>query len=549
MENLRKRAEEFLQLQNSELSEKMDDVKKLMHELQVYQIELEMQNHEIQENAEKLRNAERKFFTLFNFAPIAYFLFDYKGVIEECNLKALELLNHSKEQIMNKPMVSYIAEGRKDEFYSFLDETIRSKHLQSAEFSIFNRERDIIAIEFNAIQIYNDNILAAAIDITEKRKKDLQLTSALIKAELSDKLKTDFLNTISHEIRTPLNAIVGFSDLMCNTNISEEKRKLFSTRIKNGSNQLLKIIEDILIVSKLTNQDVIRQDTNFSTNNFLKETKTNNDFKNKYKNYSIPLILNLLNTDEIIYSDREKLRSIVDRLIENAYKFTNEGVIEIGCYKKKSIIVFYVKDTGIGISEETQEKLFKPFVQIENQGLLQSGLGLGLVIAKGYVELLSGNIWYEPNNLGGSVFYVALPLEITDLQFEEEIINKSIPLDINKKTILIAEDEHLNYELLSELFSDFDVNIIHAENGKMAVELFKIHKIDIILMDLKMPVMDGIAAARIIRKINPKLKIIALTAHTNTKNDNEVNELFDALIFKPINISATLNTLNNLLNG
>jgi len=221
--------------------------------LQVYQIELELQNLELQENSEKLKNAERKFYSLFNFSPVAYFLLDKKGVIQESNLKAIDLLKSERMHLINKPIISFIAERGMTDFFDFLTNTLQSKLLNTQEFSFYTKNRNVISVEIIAQHIYDENILLAAIDITERKLKDEQLRFALKKAEESDKLKTNFLNLISHEIRTPLNAIIGFSNILKNEKNSQDKKEIFAENITKASNQLLAIVEDILLISNPEN--------------------------------------------------------------------------------------------------------------------------------------------------------------------------------------------------------------------------------------------------------------------------------------------------------
>jgi len=546
MEKLRLQAEEILHLKNEEFSEKIDDVKKLMHDLQVYQIELELQNKELQEYSEKVKNAERKFYTIFNFAPIPYFLMDFKGIILDCNLCAIELLYHSKESINRKPIISYIAEGRKDEFYTFLDEISQSKEIIKEEFALFTKNRNIIEVEFSAIVIQSEFILAAAIDITEKKNKDRLLNQALLRSEQSDKLKTDFLNTISHEVRTPLNSIVGFTELISKENISNEKRINFAQIIKKSSFQLIQIIEDILIVSRISNQDIFKQRNKFLINNFLDELKSN--FTYKYKNTSLEFDVIVPDYDLFIITDRQKLFNIFERLIDNAFKFTKEGKIEVACYKKNDSIMFYVKDTGCGISSEKQKNLFKPFNHFDKQDYFSGGLGLGLAIAKGYIDLLCGKIWFENSESGGAIFYITIPHEMDEENIHVLREKKEIKTNITNKTILIAEDEQINFDLFHEVLSRFDVTLLHALNGKIALDLYQQHNVDMIIMDLNMPEMNGVSATEIIRKNNTQIPIVALTAHTETQANPEVKKLFNAFIFKPIDISVTINILNELIN-
>jgi len=542
MDTLRKRAEELLQLQNSDFIEKPDDIKKVMHELQVYQIELELQNQELQNYSEKIRSAEQKFMALFNFSPISYLLLDKKGVIEEINFQAIDLLKIKKRDIERKPFVSYIAEGKMDKFYTFLNEVLHSKEVQSSEFSLFSKKRELIYCELYAQNIKDEYIVIAIIDITYKKNNEKQLIDALKKAEESDKLKSNFLNIVSHEIRTPLNAIIGFSNLINNHDLSDQKRNEFTEKITKSSDQLLCIVEDILLVSN-SGEHLIAKNKDVSINELFKNLKK--QFSEKYWDNSNQFVFHFPEKEIFLNTDYSKLFNIFERLVENSIKYTTNGEIEIGCNIKDSKIIFYVKDNGTGINEDDQKKLFKPFAKIETNSKFDSGLGLGLTVVSKYCKLLNGNIWHEPNADRGSVFFV-------EFDYSEIIIsNQNIKLpekkqsENSKKTILIAEDEIMNFELLFEILSDFDVNILHAENGKIAVDIFQKEHVDLILMDFKMPVMDGVTATKIIRSVNTKVPIIALTAYTYS--DKETVKLFNTIINKPVDISKLVDTLNDYI--
>jgi len=544
MERLRKKAEELINLQNADFNDKIDDVKKLMHELQVYQIELELQNREMQEYSEKIKRAERKFFSLFNLAPIAYFLFDFKGVILDCNLKAAELLAYSKDILIRKPMISYIAEGKKDIFYNFIDDILKYNQQKHEEFTILNRDKITKIVEFDAILIQSEFILAAVLDITDKKKKDNELLAALQKAEQSDKLKSEFLNTISHEIRTPLNSIVGFSELICKPDLNTDKKLKYANNINISSQQLINKIDDILIISQITNKSLSKNESIFLLNQFLYDFE--NYVKKLYKNPEINFKITFPKEEIFIFTDKFKLENIFERILDNAFKFTLKGEINLSFEIKNKKIEFSFTDTGIGISKEKQQYLFTPFKQIESKQVFRTGLGLSLSIIKGYIDILEGEIWYETNLPEGSVFNIRLNHDI-NTKFDSKIDDKNIKIDITKKTILIAEDEQMNFELLAEIFSDFDVNIIHALNGKIAIDLLAKNNIDFILMDFKMPIMDGITATKIIRETNKKIKIIALTANIDSKNNDEINQLFDDFIFKPIDINSIIKKITKLL--
>ncbi|MDO8899575.1 MAG: ATP-binding protein, partial [Bacteroidales bacterium] len=369
-----------------------------------------------------------------------------------------------------------------------------------------------------------------------KEKRAAELIIAKEKAEESDKLKTAFLQNMSHEIRTPLNGIIGFSALLNYDDVSREEIKEYSAIICQSGNRLIEIVNNILDISKIeTGQIVIERKAIvideicsdlFSFFTPIAKTKK--------------IILNYLNPDDkskMIYSDDAKLHQILTNLINNAVKFTKSGRIDFGFETKGSFIQFFVKDTGIGIPVELQEKVFIRFIQVE-QSMTKNyeGAGLGLAISKGLVELLGGKIWVESEMGKGTTFYFTIPFE--------PIIPKSesvaaINVNYVKKTqskILIAEDDWTSYQYLCKMLSKSSISIIHAENGQQAVEFTKQNPdIDLILMDIRMPVMNGIEAARLIKQMRPNLPIIAQTAYAfSQEKTNILSTGFDEYLSKPL---------------
>ena len=351
------------------------------------------------------------------------------------------------------------------------------------------------------------------------------LKSARDKAEESDKLKTAFLHNISHEIRTPLNAIIGFSGLLDQPGLHESERKKYIEIIQQSNNQLLGIINDIFNLSHieagqvLLNEDIteIKSALNNLWARFLPAAKE--------KGLELRLDLNNLpGTGCRIITDENKLIQVLTNFLSNAIKFTISGQIILGCRKETNGLKFFVKDTGIGIPESEHAKIFDRFYQVDKAiSRVYSGAGLGLSISDAYVRLMGGVINLDSSPGKGSCFSFIIPCKPLYHSEESEDQKKSDPFTGNfrKSTILIAEDEPSSYRLLELMLQKSNLRILRASNGKEAIEICRSgEKIDLVLMDIKMPVMDGYTATSEIKKILPELTIIAQTAYSDI-NDRQ----------------------------
>ena len=388
----------------------------------------------------------------------------------------------------------------------------------------------------------------------ELKQTNEELFLAKEKAEEANRLKTEFLNNMSHEIRTPMNGIIGFSEMLDKPDISDEKRKYFSKIVQNSSHQLLRIIDDILAISTLETKQEKLNESEFGLNDLLMELFSIINLKSKAQN--IPLYLKKALHDEQSYiiSDKTKLNKILSNLLENALKFTDEGFIEFGYFLEKSNLILYVKDTGIGISPKNHEIVFERFSQ-ENKEISRKhgGLGLGLSICKENAKLLGGVITLESEKGKGSTFYVSIPYK--PVHSENDISLKSIDIITkahDKYTILVAEDEEVNYLYIEVLFEDEiegDYKLIHAKNGKEAVEIcMTYNNIDLVLMDIKMPIMNGHEATEKIKKKFPNLPIIAQTAYsTDSDKQLALKHGCDDFISKPIDKDKLIGMINKHL--
>lgn len=362
-----------------------------------------------------------------------------------------------------------------------------------------------------------------------------KLDKARIKAEESDKLKTEFLHNMSHEIRTPMNGIIGFSEMLQTEQLPDDKQQQYTNIIIQSARQLLKVIDDIMEISRLETQQIKASQEPVNINTLL--LNLFNQFHNRAIENNTPLYINKPHTDKAatIITDASKLQRILSNLLDNALKYTTQGFIILGYQLTDNKIKFYVKDNGIGIEPSMQKKIFERFSQEEKELSQKSGgLGLGLSIAQEMAKLLGGIITLKSKKGAGSTFYLALPytpvtpvnMQIAGQHHETQ----------PKTTILIAEDEEVNYLYLETLLSNLNIKTLHARNGKEAIEIALAHdELFMILMDIKMPRMDGLEATQRIKTFRPNLPIIAQTAYSSPEDQQKaITSGCDNFLPKPL---------------
>gem|GEM_PF-2442846 len=355
-----------------------------------------------------------------------------------------------------------------------------------------------------------------ATDITERKKMESDILKAKEKAEESDRLKTAFLSNMSHEIRTPLNSIIGFSYLLQNREIPAAKQKVYLNQITSSSQMLLRLIQDIIDISKIEAGQLSIEISVFDLKELMNELIQH--FTNEIIEAKKEIVLVCSNKEmsQIYKSDYIRIKQVLSNLINNSIKFTDEGKIEFGYSISDKLITFYVSDTGIGIKNENKNLLFQRFSRVGGRfDQSVKGTGLGLAICKNIVELMGGTIEFKSVFKQGTTFTFTLPFTEVSERSVQRSDNVKLPeLSIGEQTILIAEDDDVNYMFIQEFLSEYNVKIIRAYNGEEAVDFFlKGSEVTLILMDLQMPIMDGIEATRKIREINTEIPIIAQTAY------------------------------------
>jgi len=342
-----------------------------------------------------------------------------------------------------------------------------------------------------------------------------ELRFAKEQAESSDRLKTAFMNNISHEIRTPLNGILGFGQLMTDPGLSEAERKNYFSILKSSSNRLINTVTDFMDVSLITSGNQEIRNGLFPLNEMMVELYHKNLPACQAVNLSLTIQLPSSAGDVNISSDRELLTKVLSHLLNNAIKFTKKGSVIFGFEIKETELEFFVKDTGVGIDHEGQATIFKKFTQVDVSNTSgYDGSGLGLSIAKGFVELLGGRIWVESHPGEGSLFRFTLPCAFTSDAGTDDIVHPQLnDMTSGKPMILIAEDEISGSILLEHILFKEGIACQVVTNGQQAVDVCRQNSsVSLVLMDLKMPVKNGFEATREIKAFRKDLPIIAVTA-------------------------------------
>jgi len=475
-----------------------------------------------------------------------------EGIVEFVNEPFCVMLKANEAYVLNSSIYDWLDESIHKPFAGILKHIDAKTRIKDYDILLRSSENKAVNFLMSAqfVEMKKEKcLLLIGKNVTKQKQAEKNLQEAKQRAEQSDSLKTAFLSNLSHEIRTPMNAILGFSEMLLSKNISDEQRKSYIDYISNSGGMLLNLIDDIIDIAKIQSGQLVVKRELYNINHLLfeiyssyekiiKATKGDAVHLNWIRSKQYDNIR--LNTDPL------RLRQVFTNLLSNALKFTESGNVEFGYAldvedtEGEEVIKFFVRDSGIGVPIKNQEMIFDRFYKIEeNSHRLYRGAGLGLAITKSLVELLGGKISMTSEQGKGSEFAFTFPYSEVSIVGSNKKIKEQGDADelLNGITVLIAEDEELNSILITELLRKYNTKIHTAVNGQQAVELFKEHsdEIDVVLLDIKMPIMDGYEAISLIRKMSANVPVIAQTAYAfSSEREKILNSGFNDYISKPI---------------
>lgn len=540
-----------VQSYNKEVQYTQEEVKIL--EFVSDQIALAIERKRDQDNIRESQEKQRR---IFESSPDPIIVVNREGRVIDYNTRLLNALHITNEPVIGKKIFHFIDKQYWRIALNSFHKTWTDGYVKNLEFKVFRADGSSFESVVSTGSIYNkegspESMVIIFKDISDRKETERKLREAKEKAEESDRLKTAFLSNMSHEIRTPMNAIVGFADLLNDTEITEKEKSEFIAQINLGADNLMHLIDDIIDIAKIEAGQLKINKSEFDLRKLIDEQlvmfrqnlesldKTHLDLR---LNWNMTENIVLMNTDPF------RLKQIMSNLLNNAIKFTDSGFIELGVELFNGFIKIYIKDTGIGIEEQKQKVIFDRFMQGHiTKGKLYGGTGLGLAISKNLSELLGGSIGVISTRNVGSEFWFTLPYTPEDTKKSTKItaIKKS-KIHWDSKKILIAEDDISNFKLLSEALKTTNAELIWARDGNETIRLFKEHghSLNLVLMDIQMPEMDGYNCTRIIKKENPTLPVIAQTAYA-MQGEIELSKEAgcDDHIHKPLQINNLITIL------
>ncbi len=538
----RKKSEEALHRQNREYHSLNEEYLAQNEELVKSLQRIQNINKELKAAKRKAEESEKKYRATFYTSPDAINISTLDGKYVDVNSGFVEITGYTYHEVIGKSTDELNIWAKPDQRKSLINGLKENGVVDNLEASFIMKNGEIRTGLISAVIIPvngKPHILSIARDISYRKKMEEDLVRAKEKAEESDRLKTAFLANMSHEIRTPMNGILGFTELLRVPELTGEQQQKYIYVIQQSGLRMLNIINDLIDISKIEAGQVEVKMERTNINKMIDSLYAFFKPEAENRNLQFACVKDISFVESLIITDETKLSQILSNLIKNALKYTDSGQVIFGYSKKNNTLEFYVKDTGPGIHADLQEKIFERFRQGDNPGIkAYDGAGLGLSITKAYVEMLGGHIWIESEEGHGSTFFFTMPYNAARRTPENGLSDITTPaIALSDITVLVADDDTISRLFLEELLGRNGIRIVHAEDGQEALEIIRSNSgINLVLMDIKMPVMNGLEATRQIKKIRPELPVIVQTAFASESDrQRSLDAGCDDYVSKPIN--------------
>jgi PAS domain S-box-containing protein len=507
--------------------------------------------------AKKLERETAILNSILNSIPYPIFYKNTEGVYQRANQGFYDLHGLHEDELLGKNDLEVFAENDAKKFIARDIEILQTQKSSKELRWLKNASGEDKLFDTIKMPLYNTNneligVVGISFDMTKRFHIEEELKKQKEKAEEADRLKSAFLANMSHEIRSPMNAIIGFSNLISDSFEPESELASYMDYIKQSGANLLQLVDDIIDIAKLEAGQLKIRKEKFDVDQMLEKLKIaveNSSGKQKKPTVEIRLKRDPDNQQTIINSDELRIKQVINNFISNAIKFTDDGFIEFGYERMpNNELLFYTKDTGIGIAPADQELIFDRFGQVKDTYTRNtSGTGLGLAISKSIVELLKGEIWLDSKENIGSTFYFKIPVEysLQKPEIKEEPEYKKQDFNWSNRQILVVEDDDMNYKVIKSILARTKVRIIRVENGREAVDLaLSDIKFDLVIMDIQLPVLNGYDATRQIRG-NKDIPVIAVTAYAMPgEKEKSIEAGCKHFITKPFNRNELLHKIS-----
>ncbi|MCX7149918.1 MAG: ATP-binding protein [Rhodocyclales bacterium] len=552
------------------------DQLRLLHELQVHQVELEMQNEELRQSHVELEALLTRYTELYDFAPVGYLTLTADGLIAEINLTGAKLLGMERQNLLKKRFNSFVSPVDQTRWAAFFlsvksheDQGHEELELQRRDGTIFYAQMDCVrhrvmgsgmpGVGADGTAIFPAGTLLevsiALTDISVRKAVEAKLNETMVAAEKANRAKTDFLSSMSHELRTPLNAILGFAQLMesGSTSPTPSQKQSLDQILKAGW-YLLELINEILDLAQIESGKVMLSREPVSVDEVMHECRTM--IEPQAQKRSIGLSFPQFDTPLFVNADRTRVKQILINLLFNAIKYnTPEGSVAVECkLSSPNVIRISVRDTGAGLDVLRVAQLFQPFNRLGKEAGVEEGTGIGLVVTKRLVELMGGTIGVDSAVDVGSVFWFELSRTTAPPPGSPEAAKTSPPIPPkvsagpSLRTVLLVEDNPANQDLVEQLIERrSDLRLLSVADGNLGVEFARTHLPEVILMDINLPGISGLDALKILRAdpSTARIPIIALSANAIPRDiEKALAAGFFSYLTKPIKVSEFMDTLD-----